>query len=81
MSSEQDKEDASLGRSMRWFGRWYGGSLVICLILVCIFGENGPYRDWILGGSLLGGVLIAVWLTRHEKKREAALQSKNDVVE
>lgn len=73
--------DAELGRTVKWFARWHGGSLLVCLILVLIFGERGRWSDWIVAVSLLAGIPFAIWLTRAEKKRDAALQSPKDVVE
>lgn len=76
-----EKEDAQLGRTVRWFGRWWGGSMIVCLVLLLFFGEGSKWSDWIFATSIISGALIAVWLTRAEKKREAALQSPKDVVE
>lgn len=76
-----EKEDAQLGRTMRHLGRFHGGALLTCVVLLAIFGERNQWSNWILATSLVSGVLIAIWLHQAEKKREAALQQQNDVVE
>lgn len=68
--TEEEKHDASLGRMMRHFARFYGGSILTCFILICFFGDEPKTGHWLMWASLAGGAVIWYLLYRHDKRRQ-----------
>ncbi len=63
----RQEEDAKLGRVVRCYARWAGASILICLVLRCVLGEESQYDNWTVFASLLGGMPIAIWLTKKDQ--------------